>query len=298
MMHSIPYIGEFLSLLTAMIWAFAVILFKKSGEAVHPIGLNLFKNTLAAILFIPTLYLLGESLFRPVPLYEYGLLLLSGVVGIGIGDTLFFKSLNLLGAGLSAIVDCMYSPSVIFLSIIFLSEKMSLLQVLGTILILSAILTITAERKSNHINNRDLFLGILLGALAMIATAVGLVIVKPILNQSPVLWVTQIRLIGGIASLLLILIFHPARRPIVSSITSVHRWGYTVSGSFIGTYVAMMFWLAGIKYTQASIASALNQTSNIFIFIFAALILRESITKLRLVGILLGVGGAFLVSFG
>jgi len=60
----------------------------------------------------------------------------------------------------------------------------------------------------------------------------------------------------------------------------------------------MVLWLAGMKYTLASIASALNQTSNIFVFTFAALLLREPINLQRVIGILLGVSGALLVTFG
>ncbi|MCK5258630.1 MAG: EamA family transporter, partial [Thermoplasmatales archaeon] len=107
---SIPYLGEGFSLFTAVVWALAVILFRKSGETVHPLALNTFKNLMAFVLFIPTIWFFGETLFRPVPAHIYILLLLSGVIGVGIGDSLFFKSLNLLGAGLTAIVDCLYSP--------------------------------------------------------------------------------------------------------------------------------------------------------------------------------------------
>jgi drug/metabolite transporter (DMT)-like permease len=53
-----------------------------------------------------------------------------------------------------------------------------------------------------------------------------------------------------------------------------------------------------MKYTLASVAAALNQTSNIFIFIFAGLILHERITPNRILGIILGVGGSLLVTFG
>ena len=52
-----------------------------------------------------------------------------------------------------------------------------------------------------------------------------------------------------------------------------------------------------MKFTQASIAASLNQTSNIFVFIFAAWFLREPISRTRVIGIILGVAGALIVTF-
>ena len=102
--------GESFALVTAMTWAFAVILFKKSGEKVHPIGLNQFKNILAILLLIPTMALMSKSFSPQVSIHDYLILLASGALGIGVSDTLFFHSLNMLGAGRSSIVDCLYSP--------------------------------------------------------------------------------------------------------------------------------------------------------------------------------------------
>lgn len=292
------YLGEVMALLAAVVWAFAVILFKKSGEAVHPVGLNLFKNLLAAILFVPTAWLFGETLLRPVPAEEYLLLLTSGALGIGVADTLFFKSLNVLGAGRSAIVDCLYSPSIIGLAILWLGESLTVWQITGVVLIVSAVLSILVERHEGATDRRQVFLGVLWGALAMITMAVGIVMIKPLLNEAPLIWATEVRLVGGLLILGLILVVHPSRRAVVASIRAPQRWGYTLSGSFTGAYLTMVLWLAGMKFTQASTAAALNQTSNIFVFIFAALILKEKITPVRLVAIVLGVVGAALVTFG
>lgn len=298
MTTSIPYLGEGLALLTAIIWAFAVILFKKSGETVHPIALNLFKNTLALFLFIPTMWLFGEALLRPVPINTYILLLLSGVIGIGVGDTMFFKSLNLLGAGLMAIVDCLYSPFIIGLAIIWIGESLTLLQMVGVFLIISAVLIATHKKARGKISRQNLLRGIFYGVVALACMAIGIIMIKPLLEYSPLLWVTEIRLFGGFVTLVLILLFHPARRKIIGSLISTHSWTYTIAGSFFGAYVAMLVWLGGMKYTQASIASALNQTSTIFIFIFAALILKERINLRRILGIILALLGSFLVLFG
>jgi len=224
-------------------------------------------------------------------------LFISGVLGIGISDTLFFKSLNLLGAGMSAIVDCLYSPFIISLSLIFLNENMSFLQIFGVAMIISAVLTATHIKGRGKISRHNLIWGIFWGILAMATMAVGIVMIKPLLERSPLLWVTQIRLLGGTIILLVILLFHRSRRQIMVSLYSVKSWPYTLSGSFFGAYLSMICWLAGMKLTQASTAAALNQTSNVFIFVFAAIFLKETINLHRVIAIILAVVGVFIVMF-
>lgn len=293
-----PYIGQALALLSSIIWAFAVILFRKSGETVHPIALNLFKNLLAIILILLTMMAFGESLFVAFSISKYGLFLLSGILGMAIADTLFFMSLNKIGASLNAIVACTYSPFIIILSVLFLKESLTVLQILGTVLIVLAVLLTTRIKHIDYIKRRTLLSGILLGALANASTAIGIVLIKSQLNTAPLLWATEIRLIGGFLSLFLITMFLPNRKQIFSSLFTIRGIGYSISGTLVGTYLALIIWLAGMKYTSASIASALNQTSSIFVFIFAALILKEKITLLRTFAIILAIIGVFLVFFG
>jgi drug/metabolite transporter (DMT)-like permease len=148
------------------------------------------------------------------------------------------------------------------------------------------------------LSRRQLIWGISLGALAMATTAVGIVIIKPLLNRSPLLWVLEVRLLGGILGLLPVLWFHPQRKGILSTLQHQRSWTYTLAGSFLGTYISLLLWLAGMKYTQTSIAAALNQTSNIFVFIFAGIFLKEIIDWKRILAISLGIAGSFMVFFG
>ncbi|KPL17503.1 MAG: hypothetical protein AMJ92_11605 [candidate division Zixibacteria bacterium SM23_81] len=298
MNETVPYLGQTLSLLTAVIWAFAVILFKKSGETVHPIALNLFKNLLAIVLFLPTLWMAGEPLVRQIPGSEYLLFIFSGILGIAIGDTCFFKSLNRLGAGWSAIVACMYSPFMIGMSFICLGEKLTPVQVAGVLLILSSVLLTIHLKGSERIKRNDLLWGIFWGVIATAVMAIGVVMIKPLLEEAPLLWAVEVRLVGGFVSLALITLLFPSGRRAITTLFSIRSWTYTVTGSFMGAYLAMLAWLGGMKFTQVSLASALNQTSTIFIFVFAAVFLHEPITLRRTTAILLAVCGALLIFLG
>jgi drug/metabolite transporter (DMT)-like permease len=293
-----PYVGEILSVSAAVLWALAIVLFKKSGESVHPLALNTFKDVLAMLLYIPTLAFAGVSLLQPFPLNAYLLLLASGVIGIAVGDTLLLKSLFMIGAGPSALVSCLYSPFIIGLSYLWIGERLTPLQLVGVALIVAAVLEATRVDDRSKLGLKRRFAGIGWGVLAQISMAVGVVMIKPLLDEAPLLWAVQIRLIGGVAALLLFLWVNPARGRILSTLLVRGSRSYTVSSSAIGGYLAMVIWLGGMKLTKASIASALNQTNTVFVLIFASLILRERITPGRVVAIFLAAAGALMVTFG
>ena len=293
-----PYMGETFALLSAIFWAIAVILFKKSGEKVRPSALNLFKNIFASILLVITSLVLGKDIWLQVPLNDYLLLLVSGIIGIGIADTLFLKSLNLLGASRNAIVSCSYSPIMILLSFLFLGERFTWIQTSGAVLIISAVIFTAQAKHHKDLSRRNLFIGIGLILLSNFLIVISVIMIKPLLDGSPLIWATLVRLVGATFTIIVYILLRKDRKELLVSITRIHNLGYMLSGSFFGTYLALMTWLAGMKYTQTSNAAVLNQTNQIFIFLFAAIFLKEKITSFKVVSIMIAIIGAILVTLG
>lgn len=294
-----PYAGEILSVVAAIQWALALVLFRKSGEKVHPIALNTFKDVLALLLYLPTMYIAGEKLFIDVPASDYWLMMASGAIGIAIGDSLLFWSLNMLGAGAYALVSSMYSPSIILLAFIFIGERLEPVQILGAVLIVASVLEATRTVDGDKVVDRKTrLLGVAMGFSGVLAMAIGVVMIKPLLETAPLFWAVEVRLAGGVLALFVILALHPRRKAILGSLLVRSHRGVTIVSSVIGGFTAMACWLGGIKLTQASIASALNQTYTVFTLIFAAFILRERITPLRVAAILTALVGALMVTFG
>lgn len=290
--------GELLALLTALLWSVAVIFFKKSGERVHPIALSLFKDILAFLLFLPTAWIVGQELGYGAPGRDWWALAGSGLLGLCIADTLFFYSLQLLGAGLSAIVNCLYSPAVIALSMLVLGERLTALQLGGVAAIVTAVALATSGPDGRNLSRSRVALGLATGVGAVLTSAGGIVLMKPVLGRAPLLWVTQVRLAVGIAALLVVLAIHPRRRAIIESLRAREGRGFTLAGSFIGAYLALLPWAAGFKLAPASTTSALQQTSYLLVFLLAVVFLKEPATAVRIVGIVLGMAGVYLVTLG
>ena len=297
-MTSVPFLGEALSILAALIWAVSVVMFRMSGRALPPLALNAFKNVIAAILLVLTMVLLGQDILRPVPASDYILLAISGVLGIAISDTLFFKSLNIVGAGLSQIASLSYSPFVIIFTFLFIGERLSGLDYVGAGLILMGILITTTRKVPEGITRSELRRGILLATLSVALMALSVVIAKPILDRSPILWTTGVRLIAGIVALIALSIVSPRHRSLWNVLRPSTSWKIAVPAAVLGTYVAMVVWVAGMKFTQASVASILNQMSAIFVLPVAAVVLKEQITLKKIVAVVLALAGVVLVTFG
>lgn len=296
--QNLVFLGKLFALGSALIWAVAVILFRISGRTVHPLGLNLVKSLLSCVLLVPTIWLLNQPLLPPLPVKSYGLLLLSGIIGIALSDTLLFESLNRLGASLSAIVSCSYSPFVIIMASLFLLESMTLWQLVGVAFIIAAVVMISHRNGINAIPQKDLLLGIILGLLAMFAMAVSIILMKPILTHSSILWATLIRTLGGTALLFLVINIHSRRRKIIQSVFSSENWKPMLSGSFLGGYAALIAWMAGMKYTTVSEASVLNQMNSVFIFALGVILLKEPATPKKVLALGTAFCGVILVLLG
>ena len=72
-------------------------------------------------------------------------------------------------------------------------------------------------------------------------------------------------------------------------------WRTLLPASVLGSYVSMLLWLGGFKWTEASVAAVLNQLTTVFIIILARLFLAEPLSRRRAAGAAVAVMGAIVV---
>lgn len=289
-------IGKLFALSSALLWAVAVIFFKRAGETIRPAALNFYKTAVVAVLLLPVMWLTGDSLFPAnVTGTDWLLVVGSGILGISVADSLFFKSLNLLGAGLTAIVECLYSPMVMGLSWLVLFNNLSPIQIAGAFLVIAAVLVAALKVKQTNIPVKNIVSGILIGAGAMFFMAVGIMFMKPVLKKTSVLWVSEVRLLAALVVLLIFILADKDRSRMFASLWQRRNWRHAFPGTMFGNLFSMTTWIAGFKLTDVTSAAILNQTNTIFIVILASLWLKEPFTLRRMAATILAFTGSVLV---
>lgn len=289
-------LGEFLSLLCALLWAFAVIFYRQAGNHYDAYQMTLFKTVFSFILMLPTV-LIMEGLHIPeINNTQLILLLISGCIGIMLADFFYLKALQLIGASLTGLTGSLYSPFVVILSIIWLGETLVSMQVMGMVLVLLGVILISYRRKKNRKTtfSHPPIKGFLYAALGVFLTAVGIVMIKKITQEVSFFWLILVRTIGG---LLAMIVMNILMKKSLNLITLLHSPGrnWLILGTFLGQYLSTMIWVAGYKYTSASIASILNETASIFILALSAIMLKEHINLRKLLGAAVSLLGVYWV---
>jgi drug/metabolite transporter (DMT)-like permease len=299
-------LGEALAVLCALSWAFSVVLFKKAelSADVSPQSINLFKNVMALPLLLVTMAVMGEGFQWDRSLEDWLGLGASGVIGIAVGDTLYFMALRRLGPGMLAIVETSFSPSVVIFSILLLDEVVGVSFLAGASLILGGVViaTLGAQKEPDQAAGGGISIpGVTVGIAAAVTVAFGFVIAKPALSRSGLVEGTTVRLVFGVLAQLLWILPRRDRGEVLWILKPHPVWKALLPGAFIGSYIAMLLWLGGLKYTDASVAALLNQLTVVFTIVMGGVALGELValgewlTRARVIGAAAARCGAVLV---
>ena len=285
--------GDIYAIMTAFCWSTAVILFDISSKKLDSYQLNVIKNLIGVCGFIISIIFLDIP-FPNFTSSEIWILMISGVVGVAIADLFFLTALKKLGSSLLAVVSTIYSPSIFVIAYIMFHETITLQSYIGAILVISGIV-VTTYKAPKALAKNKLYLGILFGVLAQFLTAYSVLLVRPIMENNPILIIAFYRFSIGLCVTIGILAFRKGFLSVISTIQTGIRTKSIVIGAFLGTYLSVIFWLAGFKYTLAGRAAIYNQLSTVFIVIMAVVFLKEDISTKKFIGLLLSVSGAVIV---
>ena len=254
-------IGVGAALAAALCWTLASALWRRLPTSLGPAQLNLLKNLVALAFQLPVLLVLGVG--GSVALTPVVLLLLSGVLGIALGDSFYFAALRRLGTRRTLTFDAGGPAVTAAAGAVLLAEVPAPRQWLGIALISLAVLLVARQKPSEGLIGLagQQGPGILFALAALLCGGGGALLARAALRDSLLspLHSATIRL-GAAALVLLPLLGRlppPGRLPRPSR----SRWPVLLVATLLGTSAGIVLQQLALDRLKGGLAVALLATA-------------------------------------
>lgn len=283
--------GELAALMAAFLWAVATVVFGRLGKALSPLVLNLAKGAIALVLLALTLVLLGQSA-AGLDRQAVSILALSGVIGIGLGDTAYFAAINHLGPRRALLLETLAPPLAALMALVFLQETLSGQAWLGIGLTLVGVVWVIAERVPGAAPGKADYRGVLYGVLAALGQATGAVMSRAVLADTEIapMWSSLLRLGGGFIIIVGILRWQGPVAGQLRPLRSPKLLAGVALAAGLGTYLAIYLQQMALKHAATGVAQALTSTSPLFVLPLAAA-LGDRVSLRAVVGAMVALAG-------
>ena len=276
-------LGALAALASALSWAVTSLLVRSLIGELGSFGINALRSSVGgALLLAWVLATGGIGALTAMSAGAFGLLALSIVAAITVGDTVFFESTRVLGVGRAMTISMTYPVGAALLAAAFLDEPLTPALAAGTLLTLGGLTLIVAPWAERAPDERFWF-GVGTATLASLAWAVSVVVLKPPLREVDPVTAQAIRLPLAAATLWAT----PWAR---GALDGLGRRGRPVLARLavlsVLTAVSSVMFVAGVKYAGVGVAAVLSSTAPMFAIPLGFVFFGERLSR----GALLGAG--------
>ncbi len=195
-------IGIFAAFGATLSWTYACSIWRTQTYIYKAIEINFLKNVIAFIIFSPVILFFDYSTN-----YKYFLILFfSGVIGIGLGDTFYLKSLNLIGTRKTLSIEALSPLIAAITGTLFIDDHLSIHTWLGIVIVTGTLVKII--RKKNYLLDKDSKLVVnnnsldkyIYAFLSVLCAVIAALLSRFVLLESDLtpIFTTEIRLFGSI----------------------------------------------------------------------------------------------------
>jgi drug/metabolite transporter (DMT)-like permease len=293
------YSGEIAGLLTSLFFAANAVFITRAGELVGSVIVNRTRVVFALFYLV----LLNLVLFhQPFPFSagsdRWTWLLLSGVIGLALGDAFLFEAYLYVGPRLGMLL---LSLSTIFGALeawMFFGETLRLAQIIGIALTLAGILWVLLEQGDpTRRKLRPSPPGILFGVLAALGQATGLVFSKQgMLGDFSPIQANAIRMLAAVTALLVMMLL---QREVGKTVRALQANPSSVPllaiAALVGPVIGVSLSLLAVQNTPVGVASVLTSLSPIFMLPVAHYLFKEHLGWQVIAGTLLAMVGVSIL---
>ncbi|MDZ7823831.1 MAG: DMT family transporter [Ahrensia sp.] len=262
-------IFEAAALLAAITWAFTSIISADPAKHLGAIAFNQLRMTIVFVALGFWVTLSGQ--WSSLSSATFWPLVASGFIGIFLGDTALFLTMNRLGPRRTAVLFSMNAPMSVALGYLVLGETLQPLTMLGiAITIVGVVLAIIYGKRKTQLHkwediNGKLWIGVVLGLVSALAQAVGALIARPVMETGvdPVA-ASAVRV--GISALgLTILMQLPYAMLKQSNPATPRVFGQVALSGLLGMGVGMTLLLFALSGGKVGIVTTLSATTPVLL---------------------------------
>lgn len=293
-------IGELSGLGAAAAWALISTVMRSMSNRINPVTVNGLRCAYAAVVMVILVVVSGETpSLLTLPLRGVVLIVLSGLIGQGMGDGMFVVSMKLIGAARAMPISSTQPLLTMVLAVIFLGERVTLLSGAGTLVVLLGVYLLAFPygplgQVGRLIASADRR-GIALALAAAVCWSISAIFLKTALGSVGVLPTNMIRMIVA-AALLFSFGAVVNRRKAFEGIDGRGLVIMALAG-LLGT-ASSIGYVTAVTYVGAAKAAVFVSTSPFWGLPLSLFVLKEKVNRRILMGSLLCVAGIWLVLLG
>lgn len=285
-------LGAACALGSAFTWALNSLLARKLAPVLGSVAINAIRTTAGGVMLLGWVLASDGPRALVMSWTTFGLLALSIVIAICIGDNLFFEASRAVGLARAMTVSMTYPLVTTVLAATMLGEPITLREAAGALITLAGILLVVLGRRQVEETSGHWWFGI--GGAVVVALAWG---VSPIMMKVP------LQELDAAAA-------QSVRLPIAAMLLWMTPWtrgalGHLAEGGrpalaqmavlSVLTAVSSLLYVAGLKYAGIAIASILASVTPVFSIPLGAIFLGERLSRPAVLGVLVTIAGIIVL---
>ena len=293
-------IGEIAALGAAISWTVSAVLYKKALLQAKPVSANIVRLACTATVLLALLVALGKTeVMMTLPQNVIVLAIVSGVIGLGVGDTLYMMSLKDVGVARAVPITCTYPLFNLLWAVSLSGETVTFPVVLGAGIIVLGIMLLsqadqTGEPKSQK---RVLYKGLALAFATAIVWSISITMINMAVKETPDLdHALAINVVRVMAIALTFFAVSPIMDRGLGFLKMNRKTVATlIAGGIVALGLGWFFLSYSFVETLESRAVPISSTTPLFSTLTSIVLLHEKVTAKNALGSIIIVVGIFLI---
>jgi len=293
--------SEFAGIATAFLWAFAAMCWAVLSKRIHPTAVATMRLVFAVLALATIHYALYGRLW-PADLTSraFWVLCLSGVAGAGIGDVLYFHSIQRIGPRLTLTITAL-APVVSALMALLppMNERMSWPQISGMVLAVGGVAWVVAEKSGRMAwptTPGTFRSGVILGILSLVCQSIGFVSSRVGMNTCasvpiPAFSATLIRVSAACVCCWGLVALNGQVRETAAIFRNRISLAWLLLGVAVGPVIGMWLSMVALQGVATGVACTLISLSPLFLIPMTWIAYGERPTIGRIVATVVALGG-------